>query len=88
MKTLKEELQEIVDEKKITSANMNICNILKVKENKFKFQGYFELSKEYAKTMHSHNIDNWCGWWNWNTKSPYHLIKEKYRFIKDLIAIL
>ena len=88
MKTLKEELQEILDEKKIKSGSMHICNLLVEPYNVLEFESYFEMSKKYAPKMHTHNLTHIFGWWNWDISSPNHLIREKYRFIKDLIEIL
>lgn len=92
MKTLKEELQEIVDMKKLgwgrAYVKLHICNCLS-KENRLLFLDFFEMSKKYAPKYHTSCIDYYTGWWevgdseNWD-----YIIKNKYRFIKDLIAIL
>lgn len=81
MKTLKQELQEIVDEKKLTTEKPFICNLLSgVNENYF--QQYKEMAKGYAT---KYFVGDYSWWANFGDE---FVISEKYRFIKDLIAIL
>jgi hypothetical protein len=86
MKTLKEELQEIVDEKKLEKLEF-ICAWISIK-NRNKFQKYRNMAKSYAE-KHI-NPGDYC-WWNivlLDDIEVQYIISEKYRFIKDLIAIL
>lgn len=88
--TLKEELQRIIDNKSLAFGfgQVHICNHIYLKENKKQFLGFFEKSKEYAKKYHSNKIDSFSGWW-YGTEIQYkYILKEKYRFIKDVISIL
>lgn len=83
MKTLKEELQEIVDKDLLTKNSRFIC--VNLFFNTDEFENYKNMASKYAK-------DFWWGgnsWWDWESELECELvISEKYRFIKDLIAIL
>ena len=84
MKTLKEELQEIVTMEKL-STEIFICRNLS-RDNRELLEQYKEMASNYAKKYYSGGY----AWWripNEKRKDKF-IIKEKYRFIKDLIAIL
>jgi len=85
MKTLKEELQIIVDKNLLNSADEFICCLLS-RENKHELQKHKHIASNYAKKF-------WQGgftWWNGyhNQKDTQYVISEKYRFIEDLIKTL
>jgi len=81
MKTLKEELQQILDDKKLTPEKPFICNLLSGENDRY-FQQYKDMAKDYAKEY----FNNGYAWWT-NFEDDF-VITEKYRFIRDLIAIL
>ena len=88
MKTLKEELQEIVDEHKLntkTSESMFICSTLS-KQNRIELLNHKEMARNYAKKYYYGGLS----WWAMfaSTRKDNFVIREKYRFIKDLIVIL
>ena len=100
MKTLKEELQEIVDEDKLNNNSWFICLHLS-SCNKIEFKEYRNMALNYAKyyvteddyvwwhmktedISEKYRLINDYVWWDITTE----VISEKYRFIKDLIAIL
>lgn len=83
MKTLKEELQDIVDMDLLRKNSRFIC--VNLRFNQDEFERYKDMASKYAK-------DFWWGgqsWWDWESELQANfVISEKYRFIKDLIAIL
>lgn len=90
MKTLKEELQEIVDKKKLKNnfgANGIFICVHLSKYNANEIKKYRIMSRNYAK---KHVLSGGDAWWNVCMSKNHlpQLSKEKYRFIKDLIAIL
>jgi len=86
MKTLKEELQDIVDKDKLNTTDFEqfICLNLTL-ENQISFAEHKAMASNYAKKF-------FCGktaWWeSYQGEHFTFVISEKYRFIKDLIAIL
>jgi len=84
MKTLKEELQEIVAMQKLSN-EIFICRNLSW-DNREVIESYKEMASNYAKKYYSGDY----AWWRIpnEKKKDNFIIKEKYRFIKDLIAIL
>jgi hypothetical protein len=85
MKTLKEELQEIVDKNKLTDEEYFICWHLS-ESNIREFRSYKEMASNYAK---EHYMGGGAFWrYTYSTVITDYVISEKYRFIKDLIAIL
>lgn len=83
-KTLKEELQEILDGDLLNNVSRYICANLN-NGNIIKFRKYREMSKNYAKEF----VNDGDSWWRWlDCDDRKFVISEKYRFIKDLIAIL
>lgn len=74
-------MQEIVDEKKITINNCFICNNLNP-SNVIELGTYKKMASNYA----PEHFNGYYSWW-WLPSDDY-VIAEKYRFIKDLIAIL
>jgi len=89
MKTLKEELQQVLDEKKLAykSSRFHICSLLST-DNKYEMQQYFEMSKKYAPKRHTNNIHSCYGWWQISGEKYHYVLRQKYRFIRDLIKIL
>lgn len=81
MKTLKEELQEIVDEDKLNNNSWFICIHLS-SCNRTEFKKYRNMALNYAKDYVTKDDYVW-----WHTENPY-VIYEKYRLIKDLIKTL
>ena len=81
MKTLKEELQEILDEDKLNQNTRFICINLS-SENKLELAKYREMAKNYAR---EYITDMDYVWWY---ELSNYVISEKYRFIKDLIKLL
>lgn len=81
MKTLKEELQEIVDEYKLNNNSWFICIHLS-SYNREEFATYRKMALNYAKDYVTEDDYVW-----WHSENPY-VIYEKYRFIKDLIKTL
>lgn len=81
MKTLKEELQEIVDEDKLNENSRFICVSIS-NYNKTEFSNYREMAKKYAR---DYVADSDYAWW-YDINS--YVISEKKRFIRDLIKIL
>ena len=91
MKTLKEQLQNIVDNKLLNGfCSWHICNNLKGCKREFK--SYFEMSKNYAEEYHTKKKNGSFGWWKRdsfdNGASKAFITSEKYRFIKDVIQLL
>lgn len=88
MKTLKEELQAILDEKKLNGHNLNrfICSHLSEK-NRPRLSKHRPMSQNYAKDFVAHGLSWWQGA-NVSDKDYDFVISEKYRFIQDLIKIL
>jgi len=85
MKTLKEELQEIVVNNNLGVDFNYICSRLS-DENIQLFEKHKNMASNYA-TKHFHGS---FSWWNMqlSERDKLYVISEKYRFIKDLIAIL
>jgi hypothetical protein len=86
MRTLKEELQEIVNFDKLNVVEF-ICVHLSP-NNRKELQQYRNMAKDYAK-KYVHGRD-FC-WWHLHLDDEIitkYINSEKYRFIKDLIAIL
>ncbi len=85
MKTLKEELQEIVSQKKLNEDGYFICWHLS-NHNRSEFCKYKEMASNYAK---KHFMGGGAWWYHVELKAILkHIISEKYRFIRDLIKIL
>lgn len=85
MKTLKQELQEILDEDKLKTEEF-ICRNLSW-ENRESIEPYKEMASNYAKNYFSGRYAWWVDYGSYGEHYDY-VISEKYRFIKDLIAIL
>ena len=88
MKTLKEELQEIVNNNKLSIGSLNrfICRHLS-EDNRRMLSKHRGMSKKYAKEFVTGGNSWWAGV-GLNDEDYKYVISEKYRFIKDLIAIL
>ncbi len=85
MKTLKQELQEIVDGDKLKTEEF-ICRNLSW-ENGELIQQYKEMASKYAKSYFTGKYAWWVDYGSYGISYDF-VISEKYRFIKDLIAIL
>ena len=81
MKTLKEELQEIIDDDKLNNNSWFICIHLS-SANRVEFKKYRNMALNYAKDYVTEDDYVW-----WFEQSPY-VVYEKYRLVKDLIKIL
>lgn len=91
MKTLKEELQAIVDEDRLNKYSEFICVNL-TPENRLDLADYREMAGDYAKKFVSPSKivwwDNYKERFEGDGKEFSYIISEKYRFIQDLIKIL
>jgi hypothetical protein len=87
--SLKQDLENIVKKKLLSKKSPFICSNLKP-YNKDDFQKYREMSQNYA----SEYIMSGYSWWRFHfinddkDKKHKYVLKEKYRFINDLINIL
>lgn len=85
MKTLKEELQEVLDERKLCEQEFICINLSQ--KNRVEFEKYKSMASNYAKEFYL-GFDSW--WDSYGDIGPDYdfVISEKYRFIQDLIKIL
>ena len=85
MKTLKEELQQILDEDKLCEQEFICINLSR--NNRGEFQKYREMASSYAEDFYL-GLESW--WHSYGEIGPDYdfVISEKYRFIQDLIKIL
>ena len=91
MKTLKEELQEIIDTDSLNKSSEFICVRIS-EENRLLLSKYRGMASNYAKEFVDSENNVWWNNYKWRHEDGgiefNFVISEKYRFIQDLINIL